>query len=409
MKTGARLLALSMLLALALLTSWRVVATAMSDRLAAEHPQQALEWDHDNPLALAALAQQQLDQRQTRAAQETALRLLAHEPLAGQGFVLLSEVAQADGDEARSMRFSRIAIRHAPSAAGPRAWVIGEQLRQGHYTEALENLSRMLRSSPGKGGLLSPLLIQLADNPEFADALASELAEEPAWRKGFISVVTSKGSAQAVNQLLTGVQRRSGLDPAEMERWIARLARDGKWSEAYARWVGEIEGGVPNRLTRVYNGGFEIPPSGAGFDWRIADSAGVVIDRDTPPGAEGSFALRLTFMGRRIDAIPLHQWLLLAPGSYRLRFRANLNDLRSDRGLQWLIRCQGSRTELAASGLLNGNFGWQAHDFEFEIPQQGCLGQDLSLRNTGSEGAGKVVLGTIWFDEVAIDRIDGSH
>ncbi len=406
MKSAMRLLAWGGLLALVMLIGWRVVATAMSDRLAAAHPQLALAWEPDNPRALAALARRQLEQQETRAARETAQRLLVREPLAGQGFVLLSEIAQAEGDEAQAMLLSRIASRHAPAAAGPRAWIIGEQLAQGQYADALQSLDRMLLASPGQGGRLFPLLVQLADDAEFADALAAHLAARPAWRRGFVLALTSKASANAVERVLGGVQSRHALDASEMEQWIARLVRDGKWGEAYARWAGEIEQGVPSRLPSVYNGGFEMQPGGVGFDWQIGNSAGVIIERAAAPGASGSFALGLSFLGRRIDAIPLQQWLLLAPGPYRMRFRANAQDLRGDGGVQWVIRCHGSRSDLATSARLSGNLDWADHEFEVVIPAQDCQVQDLSLRNSGTDGAGKIISGTLWIDDLSIGRIE---
>jgi tetratricopeptide (TPR) repeat protein len=408
MKLAVKLAAWAVVLSLAALACWRVVATAVSDHLAGEHPQQALEWDHNNPKALIALARRQLDHGEAHAAQETALRLLQHEPLATQGLVLLSEAIEAEGDEARMTLLSGIAIRRAPDAPGPRAWLIGDQLAQGRYSEALENLDFMLRVSPAQGARLFPILIELADDPAFADALSVELAARPDWRKSFIYVLTSKASASAVNRVMATTQHHDSLDQKEMERWIDRLVKDGKWGEAYARWVGELDGGAPSRLTGIYNGGFESRPSGIGFDWRMANSAGVIIERVAADGAgdEGSYVLKLSFLGRRMDDIPLHQWLLLAPGSYQLKFRSNAQDLRSDRGLQWVVRCQGSGAELAASDRLNGTFDWQEREVSVEVPVQGCPAQDLFLRNTGASGPGKVVLGTISFDSLSIDRVD---
>ena len=390
-------------LLLAALVCWRIVVTGLSDRMAQEHPQQALAWDPANPEALAALARQQLDRKEWAAARETALRLLQTEPLSQQGFVVLSKVAVAEGDVQSAEVLSDIALHRAPHALGPPAWLMVEQLRQGHYAQAFDLLDRISRISPGRQGNLYPVLIALADDPGFSDALAERLATRPVWRASLVGSMMSKASPAAVEHLFTSLQRRHALDAAEMGQWIDRLAKEGKWGEAYARWAGELPLSEMTTLRSIHNGGFETDPSGIGFDWRIDKSADVIIDRDRLAGTDGSVALRLRFLGRRTEHIPLHQWLLLAPGSYRLHFRTRAQDLRSDRGLQWEIRCLDGARQIAVSDVVVGSADWQEHGVDFEIPERNCQAQDLSLRNAGSKGPGKILAGTVWFDDVSID------
>lgn len=391
-------------LLLAALVCWRIVATGMSDRLAQEHPQQALAWDPANPEALAALARQQLDRKEWSAARQTALRLLQTEPLSRQGFVILSKVAIAEGDVQGAEALSDIALRRAPHELGPPAWLLGEQLERGEYPQALELFDRIWRIAPRTLDRIYPVLLTLAEKPEFADALAERLSTRPVWRAGLVGLMMIKGSHEAIEQVFSALQRRDALDAAELGQWIDRLARDGAWGEAYARWASELPLSEMRTLRSVHNGGFESELSDIGFDWRIGKSVDVIIDRDRLAGTGGSAALRLRFLGRRTERIPLHQWLLLAPGRYRLGFEAKAQDMRSDRGLQWIIRCLDGRAELGASDALTGTFDWTEGGVDFVVPGTGCRVQDLSLRNAGSKGAGTIVFGTLWFDDVAIDR-----
>jgi tetratricopeptide (TPR) repeat protein len=404
MKLAVKMTAWAVVLSLAALACWRIVATAVSDHLAREHPQQALEWDHQNPTALVVLARQQLDRKELGAARDTALRLLKHEPLSGQGFVLLSRIAKDEGNASQATLLATIALRRAPHADSPLTWLLGQQLSQGRFADALDSLDRLLRISPGKRQGVFALLIELAGSPDFADALAAKLAERPAWRNQFVSDLINKGSASVADQILSGIQHLKGLDADEFGRWIDRLGVTGRWGEAYARWVGTLDQTARDGLTSLYNGSFETRPTGFGFDWRVEDVAGVIVDRDAIAGSGGSSAIKLMFLGHRVEGIPLHQWLLLSAGPYRLRFRANAQDLRGDRGVQWVIRCQGRGPELAVSEALNGTFDWSEHSVDFEIPENGCAAQDLSLRNAGAKGPGKFIIGTIWFDELSIDR-----
>jgi tetratricopeptide (TPR) repeat protein len=404
MNPATRVLAWGALALIAGLVAWRVVATGMSDRLASEHPQQALKWDRGNPVALSNLAEQQLDSKDTKAARASALQLLAREPLAGQGFAVLARLAEMEGDSARAMLLTTIALRHAPRSVDARAWLADQQLQQGHFAEAFESIDRILRIAPEQWQGLFPLLIKVSENPDLADALAAKLTEKPPWRGSFIETLMSGATPEAYDQIFASLKRRNDLDPAETRRWIERLARDGRWGEAYARWAGQLDLAASKRLSWIYNGGFESAPTGYGFDWRIGDSAGVIIERTGVAGSDGSFALSLVFLGRRVDAIPIKQWLLLPPGKYRLRFRAKAQDVRSDRGLRWTIHCQGSDAELAKSESLNGSFDWGDRVADFDVPVEGCQTQEIELKNAGADGAGKIVAGTILFDDLRVER-----
>ncbi|SFN31910.1 hypothetical protein [Dokdonella immobilis] len=401
--TGA---AWAIALTLAAVACWRIVVTGISDRLASDKPQRALDWDPANPVALAALAQQQLDRKEWAAARASALRLLHAEPLSPEGFVILSKVAVAEGDMEQTETLSSIALRRAPHALGPPAWLLGQQLEQGDYAQALDLVDRIWRIAPGMQARIHPVLMALAEKPAFADALAERLTLKPVWRASLINSMMIKGSPEAIEHVFSALQRRDALDAGEMGQWIDRLAKDGAWGEAYARWAGELPLSEMNTLRSVYNGGFESEPSGTGFDWRIGKSVDVIIDRESLAGADGSAALRLRFLGRRTERIPLHQWLLLAPGEYRLRFRARAQDVRSDRGLQWTVRCLDGRTELATADAVSGTFDWTERAVDLVVPERDCRVQDLELRNAGSKGSGKIVFGTLWFDDISIDRIN---
>lgn len=408
MRLFARLIASVMVVALASLCLWRILVTGMSDHLAAAgHPQQSLGWDRNNPAALATLAGEQRAHGNLDQAAESARALLQREPLDGKGFVILAELAEAAPDQAQATLMSSIAIRRAPYTLAPRAWLAGKQLGEGRYQEALENLDEILRISPARHTRLFPVLTELAAKAEFADALALKLATRPLWRASFLSSALTSASSEQLAAVFSALQRHGDLDAATIGLWIDRLVKDGQWGEAYARWVGGIQKGSLLRLSHVYNGGFETAPVGAGFDWRIGDSAGVLVDRPDRMGSDGSHAIRLTFLGRRVDAIPLHQWLMLGPGTYRLSFASAAQDLRSDRGVQWALRCLDDGAELAASEKLTGHFDWKQFELQFDVPGQACIAQDLSLRNAGADAAGKIIDGVIMFDDIAIDRVQG--
>lgn len=395
-------LAVATAIALAGVAGWQVVASSIADRLAARNPQRALAWDPHDPEAMLVLARRQLANHQPLAAADTARELLSYEPLEGEAFAVLAEAAESRGDIEGATRLYAIAVRRAPRDLHARSWVIRDELLKGHNAEALENLNIMLRISPSQGVKLFPIMARLADSPAFGNALANTLKTEPPWRQGMLDALVNSGGYGAIDRVFSALARQGNLKDEEAAQWFAYLMQQQKWGEAYSRWAGRVAVAGKTSLPLVYNGGFETDPRGMGFDWTLGGAAGVLIERVRDTGASSGYAAHLTFLGRRVPEPNFSHALLLAPGEYRLQFRARAADLRSDRGLEWLVSCANTTAPIAVSPPLGGSFAWKSVEIPFTVPPGNCPAQRLSLRNPGAEGAGKIVSGELWVSSFAI-------
>jgi hypothetical protein len=397
-----RVIIIALALALACLVGWRVVVTGMAHLYANDDPERALAWDPHQPAALLARAEHQLADHQPKAAAQTARALLRREPLQAQAFRILGAAADAEHDTAHARIFYTLAVRYAPRDPRGRSWIINDQLRAHRYSEAMSNIDIMLRTSPGQGAQAFPIMADLAVSPEFARALAHTLSGAPLWREGMLDVLLARGTDVAVNQVHAALQTRGGLSPQEAGRWVDRLLAEGHWGEAYSYWVSGLALAPGASLPLIYNGGFETEPTGTGFDWRIPRTPGVVIERVADSGATGSFAMHLTFLGSRVPRINFEQRLFLAPGNYRLDFRARAQSLHSDVGLQWMISCDGKNQPVLTGTPIEGSFDWKKFEMEFTVPAVACGAQRLYFHNPGSAAAGTAVSGDLWLDDMVI-------
>lgn len=389
---------------LAGLAGWRVIVTGLADRYAMEAPERSLALEPRNPDAMIALAERQLMKGKPDAAAASARELLRTEPLSGDAYVILAKAAESSGASAKVRALYAIAVRRAPRDLYSRAWMIETLLRDGRYADALEQFDTLFRVSPGQGGKILPLLAQLSDAPAFAQALAAALDSRTAWKAAMLLALLQHGSHDAVDQIFGDLQHKGNLSDDESGRWLDWLMQKGFWGEAYSRWVGGLKLAPGAPLPLLYNGRFEMEPSGIGFDWRMRPAVGVTIEREPTIGAKGSFAIDVGFSGRRVPEIHLEQRLFLWPGEYTLSFRARAQGLHSDKGLEWAIQCLGQNDPLAVSEALDGNFAWKQFETPFVIPDQSCTSQRIWLRNPGAAAAGKEVSGDIWFDDFAIRR-----
>ena len=393
----------SVLLACCCLAAWRIVGVMQAERFARTDPQAALAWHADDPAALLALSEAKLEAGSIDAAEAIARRLLAREPLHGEAYRVLAAAADMRGDKAKAFKLYAIAERRAPRDLQTRAWLTQRLLEQGRFPEALERIDRILRMSPQRAAGIVPVLVKMAQDPPFAQALAVSLKANPPWRPAMLAGLrdASSGDPVAEGRVLQALQAQGGLSEEESAQWLDSLLAQGRWGEAYARWLGSVP--LPaGKLPWVFNGDFAQAPTDRGFDWRLPQTPGVLVTFEPAPGAEGS-AAHFSFMDRQVANAGIRHPLVLPPGNYSLRIRMRAAGLRSAIGLQWRVSCTGSAGTLASGNPVDGNFGWRVDALDFDVPQRECAGQWLELVNPVHSGAAQRVAGDLWVDDVQVD------
>lgn len=409
MTSSARRLVIAVLLLAALFGGWRIVGLMQADAaLARGDVAGALRWRPDHAEALLRQAETQLKAKDLAAAAAGARRLLEADPMDGRGYRVLAQVALAEGrkDQARSLY--RIAARRAPRDVPARAWLAQDALERGDPANALVQIDAVLTLSPGTGATVFPVLVSLAADPGFAEALADVLRRGPSWRAGMLAALhqAKPEEREAADQVLDALQRKGGFSAKETTAWIEALLREGRWGQAHARWAAPlVAGGKP--LPLLFNGDFARDPGGTGFDWRLPATPGVIVTFE-PDQAKGR-ALRARFLGRRVAGAFLEHRLLLAPGHYRLRHRLRTDALRSDNGLGWRVACEGQALPLARGAPITGTRGWHVVDLEFSVPAQDCAGQWLRLGNAGATNAGQLVTGDLWLAATVVEGRKPTH
>lgn len=393
------------MLAFGLFVGWRLVAISQADRFAKSDPARALRWVQDHPQALLTQAEQQLVAGSLDEAEITARRLLEVEPLEGRGFRVLAEVADRRGDATKAVELYGIAARRSPHDIATRAWLIDHYLGRSDYATALQHVDAVLRSVPRSVNVLMPSLQEMTLDPAFSAELGVLLQQDPPWRSRFLQALLRSEDQSSADIVLGELALRDGLTDAESTAWMASLIRQGRWGEAYARWVSTLE--LPDgMLPLVYNGGFEKELSGQGFDWRLNRIPGIWLEI-VPVDRERGRAVHAVFRGRQVAQMGLEQPLLLAPGHrYRLRAKLRAENLRSERGLEWSLTCLNQRAPFAVSEPLSGSFDWREIQLEWEVPAKDCDGQWLRVRNPVPAGSIQRVNGELWLDDVRIEPMN---
>ncbi|MFZ1827332.1 MAG: hypothetical protein WAW42_00865 [Candidatus Competibacteraceae bacterium] len=401
-----------LILLLGSLLGWRILVTGIAEYYAEqENPEEAagaLRWRAGHPAVLYQQADALLEPSPTAA--EPLLRAAAWaNPTDARIYVTLAELWAAD----ESRRSTAIPLAEIADILGPMsspvlAYSADFWQAQGRLDRMLERWSLLLRTQPTVASALYPELLDFTNDPKQQELLRPLLENPPTWWDGFFAYVAREAPQTDTVIFLYQQRQRGEESPSKLEQgaYLDRLWRDARWPEAYRAWQEGLNERQRSVLSRVYNGGFELPPTGVGFDWRIASLRGVRVETAPTYGVRGERALHVNFDGQRVRFQHVLQYLLLEPGRYRLQGRVRPDSLRTALGLRWKVRCVADGPWVAESDRFLGSDEWRIFTVDFVVPTNDCPAQVLRLELEGRAELDFEVEGAIWFDDLAITALE---
>lgn len=398
------------LLLVAALLAWRVLVNGLAEHYAGQETPEgasaALRWRGDQP---AALYQRGLasSEREPVASERWFQAAIWADPTDALAYLALAELWVGSGRQLAAIGLVEIADVLAPMRSPALARSAAFWLNQNRPDRALERWSLLLRTRPQAAGQLYPVLLRLADNPAAQPLLRPLLDKPPEWWDGFFAYAAAKAERpETVMFLYQHRSRASGPpDIAEQRIYLDRLWREGRWLEAYLAWLNGLDERQQQGLGHLYNGGFELPVTGMGFDWRMSPPRGATVETVETYGTRGGRALHVTFDGQRVHFQHVYQPLYLEPGRYQLQGRVRPDRLQAERGLRWRVRCGGQSVRvLAESEPFVGSDDWRSFTADFTVPETDCAVQLLRLELEGRAELDFTAQGGIWFDDLTINR-----
>ena len=258
----------------------------------------------------------------------------------------------------------RTAVRLAPADPQSLLLVAGYFLRTGEEAQALATLRRAVDSSPAEvGDRVWPVFsaaLATGRHREFFDAMARD---NPSWWPAFFSYACARAASAGAVQAVFAARVAADVATRRRAALPDRAPAAGRpWTGAYLVWLNGLPLEQRQRVGYVFNGGFELPLSNVGI--RLEDPRAGRRRRGGRARRRRHRQARLsvTFSNQRYAGPPVYQYLLLAPGRYRLEGRAR-SDLNAWLGLQWGLYCQdgaGRETkQLAHSEPFAGSTRWR--------------------------------------------------
>jgi len=392
---------------------WRIATVSMSshyaERIVAGDPEaatKALAWDPRQPRALYERALSLRDQDPAKASALLAAAYAAN-PADVRPLIAAAGMALRAGDAARADALVQTALALAP--ADPR--VLTEAARywiaRGDLGLALRHWSRAVEIDPGRRKELFAVLIDLAEDPRTLPAFEPFAKSPPSWWEAFFEELALRASATDSVQSFFGLRQRSAENPiTEKERraYVGRLLQDGLVAQAYIAWVNGLTQAQREEVALLYDGGFELESDDFGFGWHLGGGRGVLVKRSHTYGSEGERALHVLFQGARRGFLGVSQTLFLEPGRYRVTGRIRTDDLATQGGLSWVVRCRLPESrDLGASERFLGTNPWRDFGFDVEVPAD-CSLAEIRLVSVGERSFEQEITGSAWFDRMAIRK-----
>ena len=408
--TNNKMIGAVSLTVLSVVLAWRVLVTGLAEYYAGrdmpEADAGALRWRSDQSAALyrRGLA---LAGRNPVAAMRLYQAAAWANPTDALVYLALAELQAGIGQPSIAIALAEIADTLGPMRTPVLARSAAFWLTQGRPDRTLARWDMLLRNRPEIAGQLYPLLLRWVENAETRPLLRSLLSDPPQWWDQFFAYVATKAVRLEAVAFLYRNRERGGRSPeaAEQKAYLERLWREGHWLEVYLAWLSGLDERQQQGLGNIYNGSFELPVTGLGFDWRISTPRGVLVEITETYGTHGGKALHVAFNGQRVHFQHVWQSLYLEPGHYRLQGRVRPDGLRAERGLRWTVRCGESDDQLLAeSPSFTGSDDWQLFTQEFTVPEADCPVQWLRLELEGRAELDFEAQGGIWFDDLAISR-----
>lgn len=353
-----------------------------------------------SPHAQTWIAGNRLSRGDVDGAIDSAMTALRIAPVQPRAISILAAAQAMDGKPLLAARLMDLASRSGWRDPIAQLWVMHLALQTGHFEMAAQRADALLRQRRFESHAVAALrLLEIAGGQQ---ALADRLAENPAWRRAFLTDTAGLAPSQlpARTRLLLELHARGeGLEESEIAASVNALTAASQAPEARSLWLRLTRTGSPP--SAVSDGSFERiarrngSTSPVQFEWKMTDPIDADMEIAASPGGSGGQALRVT-AGAGAAGTLLEQVLTLDAGRYLLSFEFAAKG--GEFPVRWSIICADGRT-LEQRPIGRTETGWSRATYAFSVPA-GCRSQQLRLQLTG-RNAGR---SEFWLDEVAIER-----
>jgi hypothetical protein len=332
---------------------------------------------------------------------------VANDPLNARALRILGQISSISGDDRDASQYMDAAARLSLHQGIAVFWMMRQSSQRGDYKQAIYYADALLRTDPGTMPYVAPLLAHLAEQRSSGGFVKSVLRTNPPWRGEFLKGLPAYISdARTPLELLLALRTSpTPPDPTEIDAYLQFLIAHKFYELAYYTWLQFLPAEVLRKTGLLFNGSFEIAPSGSPFDWQVKQGSGVTVDVVPRSDKIDGHALLVDFLFGRVDYHSVRELVVLPPGTYQFAGQYK-GRLVGPRGLKWRLICaDDAATPIGESSMISGTDStWQEVQFTFTVPPAQCPAQYVRLDLDARMASEEIVSGSILFDDLQIAR-----
>jgi hypothetical protein len=269
-----------------------------------------------------------------------------------------------------------------------------------YYTNVLLRTRRELDKH------VMPILAKIVADKGSSGLVEAVLDENPPWRKRFFEALPDSVE-DARTPLDFFLQLRASPMPptsGEIAPYVEFLIERKLFDLAYYTWLQFLPVDQLREAGLLFNGNFDVVPSGLPFDWVIRSGSGDTVEIVPNPDGNGKHALLVDFAYGRVDYHSVSQLVMLTPGTYEFKSQYK-GQLLGPRGLKWRIVCVGGPIIEESPMIIGMMPSWRTLAFTFTVPARDCPAQYVRLDLDARMASEQLVSGSMMFDELQISRV----
>lgn len=335
-----------------------------------------------------------------------AKRALMADALDADAFDLLSRVAGAQDKPDLAARYADAALKLSSHETASTLRLAAQALQTQDFARAMRLLDIQMRASLQSTNQITPMLLQMAEDPAGLKEVVAALASGPPWRDTFmVALPRSMTDALTPLELFRGLAATpQPASRANIAAYLDELVRRKDYQSARYAYLQLLP---PDQLADqglVSNADFDKPPFGGPFDWHIKRGGGVMAEIVSQQDRPKDRALLLQFGSGR-TSFEVLQYLMLTPGSYHFEIDGR-GELSGRRGLVWRLLCAEDKRNMGETPMFLGEAeNWVTMSAVFSVPAD-CPVQILTLLLDARAPSEQMASGTVWYDNVRLARIE---
>jgi hypothetical protein len=331
---------------------------------------------------------------------------LMHDPLNARALRILGQLEAAAKDYGAASKLMNAAAQLSLHESIAVDWLMRSAAEAKDYKTTIYYADVLLRTVPQFSQYVVPILAKVAEDKRSNGLLEAVLDNNPPWRGRFFAALPdSVEDARTPLDLLLGLRTSpTPLTTDEIAPYVKFLIERKLYDLAYYTWLQFLPVKELREAGLLFNGSFDVAPSGLPFDWVITPGSGVTVDIVPKPDSNGKHALLVDFTYGRVDYHSVRQLVMLAPGTYEFKGQYQ-GQLVGPRGLKWRIVCVNGPTIEESPMMIGMVPSWRAVAFTFTVPTTDCPAQYVRLDLDVRMASEQLVSGSMLFDELQISRV----